>query len=507
MTAGRLRLMALGLAAALVAACGPRTGSGQAPLAAPGSTSGLQPATGPGGNAVEFGGSSAELPRPEPAAVPDGAAGSAAGPAVAGATTRSPASPDKGPTGAPASSERERQVVAEPGGAPVEASPAAPARGGSGPAGNGGATDVGVTSDTILLGGIGALSGAVGQSLGPFRVGYDAWVNYFNARGGVHGRKLKMSWMDTAGDSARYASAERELVEGKKVFALTSADIATGSGADYLAARDVPVVGGDSGHVKWYTLPNMYPVGNQYYGTRAMAAWAVEQQRGTKFAVMWLNLAVSIEGCQTTVDELERRGFTPVYTANVPVGTPDLSNYVTQARNRGADAILQCFGIAEGVALMRALQRQDWHPYVGAVSGSAAADLLKAASPEVVEGMEINFPVASWTDQIPNIDLYHRAMAAFAGRDYSHTVFATRGFASAMLLTTALEGIGPTVTRQRLREWLDQQQTITLGGLLPPDTSFTRDERGGHPESRCSQEWRVEKGRFVRAGREAWFCL
>src|SRR5688572_32624093 len=56
---------------------------------------------------------------------------------------------------------------------------------------NGGATDVGVTADTITLGTVTTLSGPVpGLFLGA-SLGVQAFAAYVNSQGGINGRKLK----------------------------------------------------------------------------------------------------------------------------------------------------------------------------------------------------------------------------------------------------------------------------------------------------------------------------
>jgi ABC-type branched-subunit amino acid transport system substrate-binding protein len=372
-----------------------------------------------------------------------------------------------------------------------------------------------VTPNSILIGELISQTGAVGSTIGPIKLGYDAWIKTWNARGGTCGRKITTTSADTQGNSGTNASAARDLVESSKVFAIAEGDpLAAAGSSSYLQSQGVPVVGVDSANNVWFQTPVMFPIGNQYNGTAAMGAWAFKQKRATKFAVMWENIQVSSEGCKATLDELKKLGAPVVYTANVPVGTPDLSSYVTQAKQAGADGIVQCFEVSAGVALMKALQKQNWHPYVGAVSGSADDSLLKAAPANVLEGVEVNFPVPAWTaTNLPGIQEYNKAMTAAYGPNHKNSVWTVRGFTAAWLLTTALEQMGPKVTRKDLMTWLNKQTVKSiakinpgLGGLLPIDTTWIPGSGGTHVESQCSQEWRIHNGAFVPAS-QGWFCL
>jgi len=385
---------------------------------------------------------------------------------------------------------------------------AAPAEGGACTS-NAGETAPGVTGEEILIGGITGEGGPADATLSPYKVGFEAGLAEINAAGGVCGRQLRVVWASTAGSADRYGQQARSLVDDQKVFALTAVDLAHQGGAQFLAERGVPVIGGESAANTWFQNPVYYPIGNQYNGTAMMADWAVRNKRATKFALMSLSLAVSQEGCAATKAQLQRLGAPLVYEASVPVGSADLTSFVQQARSAGADGILQCFDIGTGVALMRTLEQQRWKPYVGAVSGTADTLVLTSAAPEVLEGMEINFPTPCWCDTgSPAVDQYLRSHAAIAGPNARHSSFGVRGYASAKLMQAAFLGVGPELTREAVIEWLDSRKDFSLGGLLPPDTSYVPNAQGFHPESNCSREYAIKGGKFVLVSPgDGWVCL
>lgn len=395
------------------------------------------------------------------------------------------------------------------GGATVTTTAAATRAGAGSCTTNSGATAPGVTGEQILVGGVTGEGGPADSTLSPFKVGFEAGVAEVNARGGICGRKLKVVWAATAGSADKYGQQVRALVENQKVFALTAADLAHGGGAQYLAQQKVPVIGGESAANTWFQNPMYYPIGNQYNGTAMMADWAVKQKRATRFAVMSLALAVSQEGCASTRAQLQKLGAPIVYEASVPVGSADLTSFVQQARNAGADGILQCFDIGTGVALMRTLAQQRWKPYVGAVSGTADDLILSAADPSVIEGVEVNFPTPSWVDTAnPAMQQYNRSYAAVAGPSARDSSFGVRGYIAAKLMEAAFRAGGPGLTRDAVITWLNSQKNFTLGGLLPPDTSFVPNAQGFHPESNCSRQYAIRGGEFVLVSPgDGWICL
>jgi branched-chain amino acid transport system substrate-binding protein len=358
-------------------------------------------------------------------------------------------------------------------------------------------------------------TGAVGSTIGPIKIGYDAGIKAINAAGGICGRTIKTVTADTQGNSGVNASAARQLVDGSKVFAITEGDpLAASASAQYLNQQGVPVVGTDSANNAWFQTPVMFPIGNQYKGTATMADWAFTQKRATKFAVMWANIQVSVEGCAAAVKRLKDLGAEIVYTANVPVAAPDASTYAQQARAAGADGIIHCFESSLSVALAKALDKQKWKPYVGMISGGADDTLLKAAPAALLEGFEANFPVPPWTaTELPGIREYQAAMKAAYGPVYKNSVWTVRGFAAAKLLAVALEQLGADLTRKRLIAWLNGQNHASLskldpalGSLLPPDTDYKPQPDGSHIEVACSMEGRIVNGDYKLVSK-GWYCL
>src|SRR3954471_4117592 len=85
------------------------------------------------------------------------------------------------------------------------------------------ADEAGVSANTILFGQVAALEGpssALGQGM---RQGILAACNEVNAKGGVHGRKLRLVSRDDGYDPDRSVVQTRRLIEEDNVFALIGA--------------------------------------------------------------------------------------------------------------------------------------------------------------------------------------------------------------------------------------------------------------------------------------------
>jgi branched-chain amino acid transport system substrate-binding protein len=103
------------------------------------------------------------------------------------------------------------------------------------------AQNQGVTDNEILIGALGALTGATAFMGGPGRDGIQLAVENINAAGGINGRKIRLAF-EHAFTPAESVAAAKKLVEQDKVFALILASGSTGAAAaaDYVREVGVP---------------------------------------------------------------------------------------------------------------------------------------------------------------------------------------------------------------------------------------------------------------------------
>src|ERR1700675_3616713 len=137
------------------------------------------------------------------------------------------------------------------------------------------AEEIGVSADRILFGQAAALEGpssALGQGM---RQGILAAFAEINAKGGVHGRKLKLVSRDDGYDPDRSVAQTTKLIEDDKVFALIGA-VGTPTAVATIpisSARNVPVIGPFTG-AEFLRAPELHNVVNIRASYRAEAeAW------------------------------------------------------------------------------------------------------------------------------------------------------------------------------------------------------------------------------------------
>ncbi len=130
----------------------------------------------------------------------------------------------------------------------------------AGPTDNGGATDTGVTANSILLGTTQPLTGPAAPGYSKISAAMTAYFNFANESGGIYGRKLTLKVLDDGYNPANTAKLTRQLVLQDKVFALV-AGLGTPtqtSVLDFVNQNKVPQLFVSSGSRSW-NQPKKYP--------------------------------------------------------------------------------------------------------------------------------------------------------------------------------------------------------------------------------------------------------
>jgi ABC-type branched-subunit amino acid transport system substrate-binding protein len=126
---------------------------------------------------------------------------------------------------------------------------------------SGGASDVGVTEDSIKIGGTFPLTGVAAPGYSEIPTGAKAYFDFVNANGGVNGRKIEFEVKDDGYDPTKTSSVTNELVLKDQVFAMVGAlGTPTHSAVvDFLNDEKVPDLFVSSGSLQWGDDPESKP--------------------------------------------------------------------------------------------------------------------------------------------------------------------------------------------------------------------------------------------------------
>jgi len=260
------------------------------------------------------------------------------------------------------------------------------------------ATDPGISSNSVLIGGTFPLSGPA-SLYGAIPLAEKAYFDWLNdTRGGVNGRKINFKFVDDGYDASQTVPATRQLVEQDKVFAIVnSLGSAPGlSVRDYLNERKVPQVLLATGDSFWGQQYKKYPwtigYNPSYPGEGTIfAKYILAKNPGAKVGVLMQNDPFG----QQLLAGL-RRGFAPnakqriVDVEPVDAAAPDVTQQMLKLKASGADTLIVFATPSPSIKGFVTASKIGWKPqiYVSNVSSSPLfmAAIQRASNAGAVEG-------------------------------------------------------------------------------------------------------------------------
>ena len=342
------------------------------------------------------------------------------------------------------------------------------------------ASDPGVTSKSILLGGTFPLSGEA-SAYGVIPHAEDAFFKWFNDHHSIHGRKIKWIYYDDGYDPSQTVPQTRRLVEQDHVFAIfdslgTATNLAV---RPYLNQRKVPQTLLASGSVFWGKDYKKYPwtIGYipDYVGEGTFYGIYIRTHvKNPKIAV----LAQNDEYGDTYLKGL-RKGLKKLSAKIVSVQRYDVTDatvapQMTKLAGSKANVFVD---FATPKASLQALILKDklgWHALnvINSVSASPTyMRLVKTTAGANAVDLSVSdsyIKDASNPTQAkdPGVKLFKRIMAKYYPKGNPNDAFNMFGMSAAWTVTYALQHTGKTPTRKGFMRALEHMNTTNNPFLL-----------------------------------------
>jgi branched-chain amino acid transport system substrate-binding protein len=368
------------------------------------------------------------------------------------------------------------------------------AQGGAGGAAGAGGGGLGspANGSPIILGSVGNYSGPAGSIESPPTKVLQAWANTVNSRGGVSGHPVKVVVVDDQSDPTRYRSALQDLVENQHAVAFMGnfASLTAQGGADYLAQKRVPVLGGDEGNETWWSSPMYFPFGANSAGigygdlsaakgltsNRKLGTIECQESQGCKDTTSWINANAGAQGWQL------------VYQGQGSIAAPDFTSQCLSARNAGAQVLYVAFDTNSEQRIANSCDRQGYHPLY--ILGSA--DDTFGSNQSFAGALTISFAFP-FTYGGPETGGYLDAVRRYApGTPLG--LWSSQAWASGKLFEKIVANIKGPVTSQAILDQLSSFNGETMSGLLPPLT-FPRNQPA--PTTKCTFAQVMRGGKWV----------
>jgi ABC-type branched-subunit amino acid transport system substrate-binding protein len=289
------------------------------------------------------------------------------------------------------------------------------------------ASDPGVTSTSILLGGTVPLSGEA-SSGGLTAKGADAFFKYTNAHRGVSKRKITYDYKDDAYDPAKTIQATRELVQQDHVFAIfnplgTAHNIAT---RPYLNSVGVPQLFVASGWGGWASQAKQYPLTigliPTYTGEGVIYGRYIKSKvKGAKIGVLYQDDEYGRELLSGLKKGLGSKQGLIVSQRSYDPTSPDVQSQIAALKGSGANVVLIFAFGKYAIQSFVYIKKLGWKPkqvFVNAVAAATSVMQLASTSGQTNGAISIAFfkdPADPAFNKDKGMKLYKSIMAKYGG--------------------------------------------------------------------------------------------
>jgi branched-chain amino acid transport system substrate-binding protein len=320
----------------------------------------------------------------------------------------------------------------------------------------------GITSTTIKIGTMGALSGPLSPIIVPQFNAIEAVFEEANAAGGIHGRKILFVREDDECLPSKGVGAVRKLIHEVKPF------IIVGGGCSNSGIAQKPEI--IAAKIPWIitaaTADALSEPANPYIYTSMSTAWsetygmlqyAIDQGK-TRIAVVWQPDAWGKARLEPLKEALKKKGITPIAIEEVAVEPSDLTPTALKLKALNPDAVLMLLFPKAAVPFLRDSAKIGLQPLsIGGsplveidqiAKGAGRADTVKNVRVVAAPGFGVDDPqVAKWKERIEK---------RFGDRFNLYHLF---GVAGGQFAVEALKKAGPNPTREKIMEVMSNLQT------------------------------------------------
>ena len=340
-------------------------------------------------------------------------------------------------------------------------------------------TDVGITSNSILLGNTIALSGAA-AAYGTIANASNAYFTYINnTQGGVNGRKITYKILDDVYNPANTVPLTKQLVEQDQVFAMFGGlgTQAQTSVRDYLNNKKVPQLFVATGATTFMSdfSSHSYTIGWQppyQVEARIYAKDVVANHSGAKIGVLYQNDDYGQDYLKGLTDGLGSNASMIVDKQSYDVTAASVASQLSTLKGKGADTLFLFTTPTFTIRSLATITALHWEPtiYLNSVSnpqvymGIAAKN--GAALKNVTSVGYLKDPTDPQWASDAGMKLYKEVIANCSTCNVNDG-FNIYGVAVAYTMVDVLKKAGTNMTRKNVMDIAGNQLNETNPFLLP----------------------------------------
>jgi ABC-type branched-subunit amino acid transport system substrate-binding protein len=346
-------------------------------------------------------------------------------------------------------------------------------------------SDVGVTPTEVRVGLIVSLTSPLGaEAFSPPMYGAQALFQSLNARGGVHGRTVRVIVCDDGATGGGNLSCARKLIEGDKVFAFAGNSIFNYAAASYVSAKDVPDIGGEPVSTAYDQYQHLYSISGsssrrdgRTVGVNGKLSGGTEVYRYFKLnlasrvaGVVFYNQSDSQRYADLTTAGLQLEGY-QVVREQVDFAVPNFDAAAVDMKAHHVDTVYDALDGTGNVSLCKSMAaaRLTLKAKVGTVQGWT--DTVRTDFSSTPGCRNLLYATAgdrNYMDtQFPAVAQFRSDMrAAFPDREGKLSMWEEEGWASGHWLADAMSSCGANLTRACVEAFVNRPTPYTAGGIL-----------------------------------------
>ena len=338
----------------------------------------------------------------------------------------------------------------------------------------------GIDKETITFGGILPMTGLIADGGISAAHGGQAYINDLNARGGIHGRKVRWIIEDDGYQAPRTVAAARKLIESDRVFGLFA-----GLGTN-TALAVLPYVTGRKvlwafpfAAAKQFTEPTKPTVFGLLPDYETQVTYLVEnllaRKAGKKIGFVYVNTLENKLGAEAGIAVLRKYGLQAAAVQSYEKGTSDFSAIILSLQRAKADCVVLITATSDIARLIRDGSSRGFRPQWAGTTSAADPVILKLLGDDAegIIGVTPTKPVDSDDAEIQEF----RASLKRSFPEDQPNAYQLYTYAAAKILFHAVDLAGSDPTPDTVRQTLESLHNYETG-IAPPVSMSPTDHMG-----------------------------
>jgi branched-chain amino acid transport system substrate-binding protein len=368
--------------------------------------------------------------------------------------------------------------------------------GAAGPAGSSSSSGA-----VVVIGNIGAFSGALGSNEGGIPDAAAAWASSVNASGGLNGHQVRVITEDVGNETGADVSAARALISQDHAAAIFDFDTEDSTWLPYAQSHGVPVISFTSAGSQ--SSPDAFPI-SIAQSAFAYALPSLAKTAGSKFGIVYCAEVPSCGGLASLFQSFAKPlGLQIPVNVKVSSSAPDYTAVCQQLKSSGVDSYVI---IAGSAVLARIADQCHQEGLTAKLVQNGAQSLPAWTTDPAFDGLLVvdNF-APFFADGTPAQKAYRDALAKYQPKMVNSPTdnsYSEAAWLDGQLISAAAKSITGDITAASLKTALYGLKGETLGGMIQPVTY----QQGQATILGCYFSWTVRSGQRVASAGNQYSC-